>query len=1199
MRNPFVLGMLLLVIAFGSMIPVSAVTSNGFPEWNNNPDLFQMNREPAHATLQPYADIPEALAANPNHSPWYCSLNGAWKFNWAQNPGQRPVEFYNNDYDTSGWGNINVPGNWQTQGYDKPIYTNMTYPWTGVESPQAPYAPTIFNPVGSYKRSFILPAAWDGRRIFLAFQGVESAFYVWINGNFVGYSEDSYTPKDFDVTAYLKPGANQIAVEVYRWSDGSWLEDQDFIRLSGIFRDVYLYATPQVHIRDFGAITDLDANYENAELNLQAKVKSFAAVAPEGYRVEAMLYDMKNRPVLEKPLGLSLDFTEPEVKVTGRVTVKNPLKWTAETPNLYKLVLALKDAAGNVLETESCKIGFREVEIKDGQIRVNGQKIMFKGVNRHETDPAKGRAVDYPAMVRDITIMKQLNINAVRTSHYPNNPLWYDLCDEYGLYVIDETNLESHGASGTLPKGRSEWTNNCLDRVKSLVERDKNHPSVIIWSLGNEAGSGNNFQLMADWIHANDPTRPVHYEGQNDVADITSWMYPSIARVKTYGKEGSAKPLLLCEYNHAMGNSCGNLQEYWDQFETYNNTHGGFIWDFVDQALYTRAADGSLYLGYGGDWGDKPNDGNFCANGLIMADRTLKPQTDEVKHVYQNIKVKPVDLVKGTVQISNKFRFTNLNQYRGEWRLMADDRVVAAGGLSNLEMSIPPLTTKELTINYGKLLPEPGVEYWLNFSFKQKNPVPWANMGHEIAWDQMKVPFETRHSATLAPPMDRLTLRETNEDAVIAGRNFEVAFSKTTGLLTSFIYQGHKLLVNGPTPELWRAPVDNDKGNNEPTRCATWRKAGSERILKQFKVTRVSAQKIRVVAEFELPTTVASQLNSVYEVYGSGDVVVGHSLKPGAGTLPEIPVVGTTLTFPGEYGMMQWYGRGPQENYWDRNTGSAVGVYSSGVDHQYVRYIEPSECGNKTDVRWVALTNRSGFGLLATGMPLLETSALYYTPEELESKDHPYKLVKSPNITLHLNYKQMGVGGIDSWGSLPLNKYTLFPYQEYRYTYRLTPLAPCRNPMELKKQTFAIPDLGQEPTAKPNLAQGKAASTDSQESWNPVSDGNDGDLDTRWCAANGNTGHWWSVDLGQASALTGSEVMWEQKGKAYQYRIDVSVDNQNWTTIVDRTANTDAVQFHQDAFTAEARYVRITVTGLKSGVWASFYEFKVFGTPNP
>jgi len=1238
-------------------LSTTVLTAQPDDEWNNKPDIFQVNRLSAHATLMPYPDVASALVGNPTESPYYFSLNGTWKFYIADKPSEQPVTFYEDDADVSGWGNIQVPGAWQTQGYDYPIYTNVTYPWTGRENPSPPQAPTVYNPVGSYRREFTVPQDWSGREIFLSFQGIGSAFYVWINGEYVGYGEDSYTPKEFDVTDLLRTGSNNISVEVYRWSDGSWLEDQDMIRLSGIFRDVYLFSTPAVHIADFHYITDLDGSYTDAELTVEATLNHYLQNAPTGYSVVAEVFDSYHSPIASFPLGTADFDSGNEIHLTQSTTVSSPNLWSAEHPDLFTLVLTLKDADGNTVETESCKLGFREFELGGGQMKLNGKPILFKGVDRHEMDPVKGNAIDYDRMVQDITIMKRFNINAVRTSHYPNNPHWYDLCDQYGIYVIDETNLESHGVRDVLPASKTEWRANCLDRIQSMVERDKNHPCVLIWSLGNEAGSGSNFQAMADWARQNDPTRLVHYEGYNQVADIQSYMYSSVESVAQYGASGNTKPLILCEYAHAMGNSVGNLYQYWDAIEKYPNLQGAFIWDFVDQALYH-----GQWLAYGGDWGDNPNDGNFCANGIISADRTLQPEIYEVKKVYQNIKASPADLLTGQIKITNFNLFTNVNAFSGAWQLMEDDETINSGTLSGSDMDIDPLASKTVTIDFDRPNLNAGAEYWLNLSFKLKNNELWADAGHEVASAQFKIPYETPEAAAFdTTGLPSLTVTESRDSILVRNADLEIVFDKQAGKILSYIYQGAALLDDGPIPNFWRAPNDNDNGNGMPTRCGTWRNAGKNRTVTGMILKRVSDRHIQIPVNFSYPTSTKSYGNILYDIYGDGTITVSVTLLPGSTQLPEIPEIGMLLMLPSEFDQITWYGRGPAENYWDRKTGSNIGVYHSNVEDFFIPYIEPQETGNRKDVRWVSLTNQSGNGLLAVGLPELEFNALRYTPQELESKAHPYELVPSNSIVLRLNYHQMGVGGDNSWGAKPHPEFTLYTNKVYSYRFRLSPVTPSQSAMCMSKTSFpmlettSVPDVvgilqttadsliiasglmvgnmdssfsenvlagqiisqipkGGEtvPIGTPvnlvislgignNVAIRKSSSASSEETskGNTADKGNDGNTSTRWCANNGDANHWWKVDLGANYDLIGSEVMWEFGGTVYQYRIDVSTDNIKWNRVVDKTNNTSTAQIQQDNFTAKSvRFVRITVTHLQAGSWASFWEFKIFGSPS-
>ena len=1022
-------------------------------EWNNKPNVFQVNREPAHATLTPYADIQSAVNKNRAISPYYLPLNGTWKFHLSTNPSQRDTSFFKDDAKVDSWNNIQVPGDWQTQGFDYPIYTNITYPWTGRENPAPPNAPTIYNPVGSYRREFTLPENWNGREIFLSFEGVSSAFYVWINGNYVGYSEDTFTPKDFDITKYLRTGNNNISVEVYRWSDGSWLEDQDMIRLSGIIREVYLFATPSVHIYDFHYITDLDGSYKNAELTVKAKLKSYSQTAPENYSVEALIYNSEGSQVTSLQLGAAVFGSGNELDLSNATTVSNPLKWSAEFPNLYTLVLVLKDQGGNIVETESCNLGFRKFELSNGQMKINGVPILFKGVDRHETDPDKGKTLSYKRMVQDITIMKQFNINAVRTSHYPNNTIWYDLCDKYGIYIIDETNLESHGVRDQLPASKSEWKDNCIDRIKSMVERDKNHPCVLIWSLGNEAGSGSNFQAMADWVHQYDPTRLVHYEGYNDVADITSYMYARVETVEQYGASSSKKPFILCEYSHAMGNSEGNIYQYWDVIEKYPNLQGAFIWDFVDQGL--RNSSGGF--SYGGDWGDNPNDGDFCANGLVCADRTLQPEIYEVKKVYQNIKVKEVDLLKGQIEIKNYFCFTNINSFNATWQLKQDNEIINSGVFAPSDLDIQPKSSKTLTINFGNPILKPGAEYWLNLSFKLAKNELWADAGYEIATAQFEIPFTVPDPPVFdTTQIASLSVNESTDSIDIHNNNLQIIFNKNTGTISSYKYQGVKLLELGPVPNFWRAPNSNDYGNGMQNRCSTWKTASQNRTVTSLTMKKISSKQVQVFVNYSYPTSVKSNGSIIYDIYGDGNIIISSTLVPGSSQLPEIPEIGMYCQVPSEFNNITWYGRGPIENYWDRKTGANVGVYKTVVDSMFISYIRPQETGNRTDVRWVCLTNNSGNGLMAVGMPQIEFNALQYTPWELQSKKHPYELIKNNSIVLRLNYHQMGMGGDDSWGARPHPEFTLYTNQVYTYQFRLLPINSTQQAMDLSRFFFIM-----------------------------------------------------------------------------------------------------------------------------------------------
>ncbi|MDD9269225.1 glycoside hydrolase family 2 TIM barrel-domain containing protein [Paenibacillus sp. GCM10023248] len=1018
---------------------------NGYPEWNNNPEIFQLNRMQAHATLMPFATLEEALKGDRSGSNYTASLNGLWKFSFAENPDKRIVPFYEAGFDTSGWDDIQVPGHWQLQGYDYPQYTNVRYPWEGKEDIKPPFAPTKYNPVGSYARTFTVPEAWHGQPVYISFQGVESAFYVWVNGEMVGYSEDSFTPAEFDLTPYLLDGENKLAVEVYRWSDASWLEDQDFWRMSGIFRDVFLYSTPKAHVYDFRVVADLDDAYRHGHLHIQATVTNAFGERLGSHTLEASLYDKAGNRVLA-PLTADVELNDgQERQLQLGASVENPLKWTAETPNLYTLVLALKDRSGELVEAVSCRVGFRRFELADGLMKINGKRILFKGVNRHEFNCETGRAIGYDDMVRDIQLMKAYNINAVRTSHYPNHPLWYDLCDEYGLYVIDETNLETHGSwsnfqeeeGWTVPASKPEWTANVLDRANSMLQRDKNHPSIVIWSLGNESWGGDNFIRMHDFFRSNDPTRLVHYEGvtrcrKSDAAsDMESQMYTPPHKVEEYARSNPKKPFILCEYSHAMGNSSGNLVKYTDLFDQYPILQGGFIWDWIDQAIRTTTPEGTAYLAYGGDFGDTPNDGTFCGNGLLFADRRVTPKLYEVKKCYQNVKLEAVDLQQGRIRVTNNYLFTNLIDYDCKWEVARNglpiqegDAALAAEAGDAVEIIIPYEQPADM---------RDGEECTLTVRLVEKAEQAWAPAGHEVAFEQYVLPVKTRPAQqAVSHP---LRTEETEAAFMAFGADFRVTFSKLTGDMTSYRYQGVELMKESPRPNFWRASIDNDKGNKLPERSAAWREAGQERQLHDMHI-QTYAHKVEIAVSYLLPTTRSSLCHLQYTVLGNGEIRIREELQPGH-NLPEIPEIGMMFQLDGSLENLKWYGKGPHENHWDRAESARLGIYEGKVADQYVPYLRPQECGNKTEVRWAELTRADGIGLRIEGAPAVELNALPYTPAELEAHDHLYKLPLSDKVSLRVNYRQMGVGGDDSWLSKTHPEFTLYANRSYAYSFTL------------------------------------------------------------------------------------------------------------------------------------------------------------------
>jgi beta-galactosidase len=1028
-------------------------------DWEN-PLVISRGTEPPHATLMPYSSREQAVAADRSASDHFFSLNGLWKFHWVPKPADRPVDFYKPDYDAASWKEISVPGNWQLQGYDVPRYLNSAYPFPA----NPPHIPHDRNPVGSYRTEFVLPAGWQGRQVFLHFDGVDSAFYVWVNGEMVGYSEDSRTPAEFSVTRLLQPGRNILAAEVYRYSDGSYLECQDFWRLSGIFRNVYLFSTPPVHIRDFEIRAELDADYKDAVLYVKAWVRNYGSAACRNHSVEISLLDPDGKPVGTGTFaaGKSVYIASgAESLVLIKAPIPNPLKWSAEHPNLYTAVLTLKNDRNEVVEMESARAGFRKVEIKGGQLLLNGQPILIKGVNRHEHDPVTGHYVTRESMIQDIVLMKQHNINTVRTCHYPDDPQWYELCDEYGIYLIDEANIESHGM-GYRPEvtlaNRPEWKEAHLDRIRRMVERDKNHPSVIIWSMGNEAGDGTNFELASEWIHRRDPSRPVHYERAQlrPHTDIYCPMYASVNEIVAYAKTNPDRPLVLCEYEHAMGNSCGNFQDYWDAIEKYPQLQGGCVWDWVDQGILRTTSDGRKYFGYGGDFGDSPTDGNFCCNGLVLPDRTITPKTIEAKKVYQNIGFKAVDLAAGKVEIVNKFFFTNLAGYDFLWSLSEDGNEIEPGELPRLD--IGPRQCQVLNVPFKRPKPAPGAVYWLRFSVRLTDDLPWAPKGHEIAGEQFKLPLGETAPAVDTQALPSLKMAESAADILISGPDFEVRFDKKSGLLTSYRYKGTELLARGPEPNFWRAPTDNDFGNGMPKRCAPWQKASSNRIVDAFTVEQPGASIVKLEAKFSLPDVTSTHLTT-YNVLGSGDIIVENTIKIGAKDLPELPRFGMRLRVPNAFERVEWYGRGPHENYWDRASSAFVGRYKSTARDQFFPYVSPQENGYKTDVRWVALTDEQGRGLALYGIDLISFSALRYTIEDMTQEKrgtmHPVDLVERDFVEVNVDYKQTGVGGEDSWGARPYPQYTLFP-QDYSYRFRIRPLAKGDDPMALSKKRFAL-----------------------------------------------------------------------------------------------------------------------------------------------
>jgi len=1034
-------------------------------EWDD-PAVIRVNAEKAHATFTAYPSAELAKRGEPSASPWFLSLDGEWRFQWSPSPAKAPVGFEQPAYDDAGWPKIQVPSNWQLAGFGTPIYTNIRYPFDF--DPKAPRVPRDDNPVGSYRTSFVVPHGWEGRQVHLQFDGVDSAFYLWINGRKVGYSEDSRLPAEFDVTSFVKPGANLLAVEVFRWSDGSFLEDQDMFRLSGIFRDVFLWSSGPQYVRDFEVHADLDSAYQDATLSLKVLVSNVAKARAAG-SVILELADADGRvvaPAQKRPFASG---GGAESAVEFRVPVAGPKRWTAETPYLYRMLLTLEDSLGHVLEAIPSQVGFRKVEIRDGRLLVNGRAILIKGVDRHEHDPDAGHHLGRDLMIRDIELMKQHNVNAVRTSHYPNDPAWYDLADRYGLYIVDEANLETHGF-GADPKNRIAhdpvWQPAMIDRMQRMIERDKNHPSVILWSMGNEAGDGPNFEAAYRSIKARDASRPVHYEGTTahggSNADVNSFMYPTPKAVVENAQKRPTMPLLLCEYSHAMGNSSGGLKEYWDAFYSGTNAQGAFVWDWVDQGIrqpvpaeFQASSGRKTFFAYGGWWEDRlglHNDNNFCMNGLVSADRKPHPGLLAIKYVYRYLHASPVDLAAGRIKVKNWFDFANPKELaEGSWEVLADGKRVASGHLP--ELDIEPRAEKEFALALPPLGSEKAKEYFLSVSFGLKQDTLWAHRGHEIAWDQWPLPVAAPPAS--APTQGRAPLRVVEDEGRVrlSGESFAVAFDKFQGVISSYAYKGVKLLERGPVPDFWRAATDNDIGAGKALRywvkgaagaaldISPWREAGPSWHVTGVKVERKDESSATIKVDADLPL-VGAGYTMTYEVHGDGAIVVEGSYRPGANKIAMIPRVGTELVVSPGLENIAWYGRGPAATYVDRQF-EKVGVYSSTVTDQWVDYSRPQENGNKTDVRWVALTNDAGVGLLAEGMPLLSVAARHVTKSDIEGAAYSFELPRRPETYLNLDLMQMGVGGIDSWSpnAYPMEPYRIPSDHPYSYKYRLRPLA--------------------------------------------------------------------------------------------------------------------------------------------------------------
>lgn len=1014
--------------------------------WWEDLCMLHKNRLDSRAYFLSYKDSSTAVTYERRMSGRYELLNGIWKFHYSPSPMEAPEKFYEDSYDVSSWDDMEVPGHWQLKGYGHPHYTDLIYPFQ-VDPPRVPSD----NPTGSYRREFFISDDWEGLQVILRFEGVDSAFHIWVNGREVGYSKGSRLPSEFDISPLIHKGKNSLSVRVYQWSDGSYIEDQDMWWLSGIFRDVSLIARPVVHVEDLFVRTELDSQYKDAVMKLNITLENCSGNLADGYSMEIRLLDSDKWSVIEPHITNGISIVNKSFKNYNiEIDVKNPRKWTAETPYLYNLLVTLKDQNQSVLEVIPCRVGFRMVEIRGENFLINGVPVMLKGVNRHDWHPDFGRAVPYSWMMEDVLLMKRHNINAVRTSHYPNDPRFYDLCDIYGLYVIDEADLECHGfeAVGDINTISNDpaWEKAYIDRIERMVNRDKNHPSIIMWSLGNESGFGCNHEAMAEWCHEADPSRLVHYEGDREakVSDVVSTMYSSVEKMIEYGQKNMEKPHIMCEYAHAMGNGPGGLKEYWDTFYKYKRLQGGFVWEWIDHGIRQYTADGKEYFKYGGDFGDEPNNSNFCIDGLVQPNHIPTPGLIEYKKIIEPVRVEAVELQKGIVRIKNLYDFISLDHLNISWDITADGRILESGSI--LMPDIKAGESKNVNLPFS--IPQnvaPGTDYWLNIYFTLASCTPWAPVGYTVAWEQFKLPVESYWICGMHNGYNRELVCEEKENmAYISGGDFSICFNKVHGIIESLRYQGLEIIKKGPMLNFWRAPIDNDMYVVEE-----WRKKGLH--LLQHSINDVEIQntdgmlKITVGAVIAPPTSDwGMECKCTYSVYGSGDITLKVEGKPFGNKPDTLPKIGLTIELPGGIENVIWYGRGPGESYVDSKMANPISVYSKKVRELYTPYVKPQENGNRTDVRWVALTEDRGLGIMVAGMPEINFSAHHYTTGDFEKAKHTYELKERDSVFLNIDYRQNGLGS-NSCGPGPLPEYRLIP-EDFEFTIRMKPFSQDETP---------------------------------------------------------------------------------------------------------------------------------------------------------
>lgn len=1040
----------------------AASAAEPLAEWER-PEITQLQREPIRATGFPFESVELAKAAKPADSRYFLGLDGDWRFAFAPSVEQRPRDFYRDSFDVSSWKTIPVPSMWQAQGYGQPLYNNIAYPFPANQ----PYIPHEINSVGSYRRDFDLPQGWDGRRVLLHIGAAGAAYYVWVNGRQVGYSEDSKLPSEFDVTAALRAGKNNVSIQVYRWADGSYLEDQDFWRVSGIERGVYLLAPPPVWIRDFFAKAGLDAGYRNGVLDLDLSIVGGSGAAT----VKASVLDGE-RSVLSREASVPGSANTRELNLSGEIPAVRA--WSAETPNLYTLLLELRDAQGRLLQATATRIGFRTVEVKDSRVLVNGRAIKIRGVNRHEHDPYSFHVISEASMRRDIELMKLSNINAVRTSHYPNAELWYALADEYGLYVMDEANIESHrymqlGDEGLRPRDKVQlgydpkWRLAHLERVQRMVERDKNHPSVVFWSLGNEAGTGPNFADAAAWVHARDKTRLLSYLGQGTLysqhrvepyVDFYAPMYDSVERIVDYATNPDypAKPLILCEYAHAMGNSLGDLKRYWDAIYAHDRLQGGFIWDWVDQSMMKTGADGRAFWAYGGDYGPNPSgaDSIEFGDGLLQSDRTPNPHWHELVKVYAPVQFEAADAAAGRFVVRNRNNFIGLDRYDFDWLIREDGKVIAQG--AGPALATPADSAQTVDFAVPAFARKPGAEYFITVRARARaGAVPLVPAGQVMAWDQFALSPPPSTLPALAATGPEVGIADSAQAATLRAAGAELSVDRASGQIQRYAYRG-EVLLSGGTPNFWRAPTDNDIGTGLFASHQIWKALSQSRRVRAVTVERAGDGAARIKVGFDLGGDEQPDVrfDVAYTMQRDGSVGVVADFVPVYAGLPDPLRLGMMFAMPSRFADLSWYGRGPHETYSDRYSSGEIGAYAGKIAEQNHDYIRPQETGNKIDVRWLSLSPAQGTGLKVTGARPLSVNALAFPYSDLDRKPvgqaHSSDIRARERVSLMIDERQIGVGGDDQWSKWGQ------PHAPYRIA-----LAPTRYEFRLQPATASQP----------------------------------------------------------------------------------------------------------------------------------------------